>query len=313
MSASGSVNNIPAHLTQQDIYRSPYNIILSRITWKLHRSRYNTKRQITTLLHHINPSCYPQAPPHAARKYLKAQRKMPKSQEQPNRTASKQPKPRSAEATVIPKHGVGRLLPPIAPGENRSSSNGRKSSFAALRKLARAESLDALIAIIGTYKRRDGKIDHNADGRVVRSSARDVIHIAYGDIPQYDPTMERPETVIDLAGMSLAERKKLLEVMDRITTVVSDVDRDDDDGPMFDGTRFSEEPPTIEGAPGETIVSPSPVQRGAYRPKPPPKVVKPPPKRPGPTKRDLVPGKLRKPRKNASSPKPAVSLFDADF
>jgi hypothetical protein len=205
---------------------------------------------------------------------------------------------------------------PPPPGRQKMPSE-RQRTLRDIRKLARTESLDALIAIIGCYKRRDGKIDPNADGRIVHAAAQSVIKIAYGEMPAYDPTMERPETVIDLEGMSLAERKKLLEVMDRITTVVSDTEDDGDDGPVFNGDRFGEVPLTIEGD-AATPAEP-PKKTGRPRKYQPPAsvmaaIISPPVLKAGRRpKRVLVPGKLRKPRKNAAGSKPAVSLFDADF
>lgn len=235
------------------------------------------------------------------------------------------PGKRSAEATFIPSHGKGRLLPPIRPGEARNPS-GRPRTLRDIRRLARGESMDALIALIGCYKRPDGKIDRAADGKIVSAAAQAVIKIAYGDMPAYDPTMERPETRIDLEGMTLAERKHLLSVMDRITTVVTDPrDDDDDEGPTFDPSRFSVEPPTIEAEP-VAAVPPAPVKKPRK-----PRGKKPKPR--GRPRKEVAaalevkrlrkpgrPKKLGRPRKRAKrirTPKPAVrvvSLFDdGDF
>jgi hypothetical protein len=210
--------------------------------------------------------------------------------------------PRNSQATI--------------PVRTLKPATQRAHTLNQIRKLARFESLDALIAIIGCYKRRDGKIDPTADSRVVHSAAKEVIKIAYGEMPAYDPTMERPETVIDLAGMSLAERKKLLEMMDRVTTVVAETDDDGEDGPVFSADRFGEVPLTIEG----DAASPVEVPRGKrdeWKPtgKVMAEVTKPPPPNGRPPKRVLVPGKLREKRapKAAAASKPAVSLFDADF
>lgn len=137
-------------------------------------------------------------------------------------------------------------MPPIQPGEVRNPTGSRPRTLKDVQRLARKQSMDALTALIGVYKRPDGKLDRTADGRVVVAATSTVLKWAYGEPPTYDPTLERPETKIDLAGMSLDERRKLLAVMDRITTVVTDQTTDEEDGPDFDASRFATEPMTIE-------------------------------------------------------------------
>lgn len=207
-------------------------------------------------------------------------------------------------------------VPVNKPGRPPVTSE-RQRTLRDIRKLARTESLDALIAIIGCYKRRDGKIDPTADGRIVHAAAREVIKIAYGEMPAYDPTMERPETVIDLQGMSLAERKKLLEMMDRVTTVVADTDSDGEEGPVFNGDRFGDVPLTIEGNATPPTTGEPPRKPGRPRKYRPPAavmaaIISPPVRQAGrPPKRVLIPGALKKQRKAAA--KLSVSLFDENF
>lgn len=183
--------------------------------------------------------------------------------------------------------------------------------------------MDALTFLIGVYTRPDGLLDRTVDGRIGVVAASTVLKWAYGEPAPYDPTMERPETKIDLDGMSLSERKKLLEVMDRITTVVSDTDTDQDDGPDFDASRFATEPLVIEAQP----VAPDPPPFKKPRK---PRGKKPKPRgRPRkvaaleipaePRKRGRPPGSKKKRKRAkraprvAKPPKPPVSLFDTDF
>jgi hypothetical protein len=127
-----------------------------------------------------------------------------------------------------------------------------------VRVLARKQSMDALIALIGCYKRPDGKIDRAVDGRVVVAAASTVLKWAYGEPPPYDPNAEKSDVRINLEGMSLAERRRILEIMDRVETVAADSDSGDDDGPSFDASRFAPEPVTIEA---DVVVPPAPAQR----------------------------------------------------
>lgn len=209
---------------------------------------------------------------------------------------------------------MARNSKPVISAKPLSAYTQRAHTLNQIRKLARFESLDALIAIIGCYKRRDGKIDPMADSRVVHSAAKEVIKIAYGEMPAYDPTMERPETVIDLEGMSLAERKKLLDMMDRVTTVVAETDDNGDDGPVFSGDRFGEMPLTIEGDAAPPVEVPKGKQ-AEWKPsgRVMAEVTAPPRPNGRPPKRVLVPGALRKKRKAAAPRQSSVSLFDADF
>lgn len=138
-------------------------------------------------------------------------------------------------------------MPPVQVGERRAAGpHAKPTTLRQVQHLARRRSLDALTALIGVYTRPDGMLDRTTDGRLVVAAASTVLKWAYGEPQPYDPTMERPETRIDLEGMTLAERKRLLEVMDRITTVVSDTDADQEDGPDFDPSRFATEQMVIE-------------------------------------------------------------------
>lgn len=232
------------------------------------------------------------------------------------------PSPRSAEAIRIPSHGHGRLMPLAKLGQPAINPAGRPRTLRDVQRLARKKSMDALTYLIGVYTRPDGLLDRGADPRVGSVAAAMVMKWAYGEPPPYDPTMERPETRIDLDGMSLAERKRLLEVMDRITTVVSDADADQDDGPDFDASRFAVEPLVIEAQP---LAMDAPVKKPRK-----PRGKKPKPRgRPRkavaldiptePRKRGRPPGKKKRkrakraPKAAAAALKPSVSLFDTDF
>ena len=154
---------------------------------------------------------------------------------------------RSDEATRIPSHGKGRLMPPVQPGEVRAAFPGRPAVLRDVQRLARKKSVDALHALVACYTTPDGKIARNVDGRIVVHAASKVLEWAFGTPPQYDPAQDKPETTIDLSGLSLAERRRLLDVMDRVS-VIADPNAVVDDGPDFDPSRFAPEPVEIEGA-----------------------------------------------------------------
>ena len=207
----------------------------------------------------------------------------------------------------VPSHGQGFLLPPIQPGEARNPS-GRPKTLQDVRKLARKQSMDALTALIGVYKRPDGKLDRTTDGKTVVAAASAVLKWAYGEPPPYDPNLEKPETRIDLEGMSLQDRKRLLDAMNRVSTVIAD-SGNVDDGPDFDVTRFASEPMTIDAEPMPSMLAEMP--RTTQRPKKPKRKAKKPPavvappvvpekrKRGRPRKVVLVPKRGRgRPKKN---------------
>jgi hypothetical protein len=113
--------------------------------------------------------------------------------------------------------------------------------------LARKKSVDALHALVACYTTPDGKIARNVDGRIVVHAASKVLEWAFGTPPQYDPAQDKPEATVDLSGLSLAERRRLLETMERVS-VIADPNAVVDDGPDFDPARFAPEPVEIEGA-----------------------------------------------------------------
>ena len=156
---------------------------------------------------------------------------------------------RTEEATHIPSHGVGRIFPPMKPGTTLNPS-GRPKGMKEIRSLARKKSLDALTALIGVYTLPNGKLDRQADGRVVVAAASTVLKWAYGEPPPYDPNAEKTDFKIDpesLARMPLQERRMLLATLGKLGTVAAD--SVEDDGPDFDASRFADEPLTIEAAP----------------------------------------------------------------
>ena len=152
------------------------------------------------------------------------------------------------EATRIPSHGHGRLAPPFGPDNPGNPNPGaRPAVLKDVQKLARKKSVDALHALVACYTTPDGKIARNVDGRIVVHAASKVLEWAFGTPPQYDPAQDKPETTIDLSGLSLAERRRLLETMERVS-VIADPNAIVDDGPDFDPARFAPEPVEIEGA-----------------------------------------------------------------
>lgn len=154
-------------------------------------------------------------------------------------------------ATRIPSHGKGRLMPawgtperPVPPGGGHTKPRTLRD----VQRLARKESVDALISLVGCYKRPDGKIDRTADGRVVQAAASTVLTWAFGKAPDYDPNREKPAVKFDLSGLSIEEKRLMLRIMAK-TTMTETTEGDDveeDDGPTFDASRFATEPLTIE-------------------------------------------------------------------
>ena len=117
----------------------------------------------------------------------------------------------------MPPHGRGRLAPKFEVG-NPGNPGGRPAVLRDVQKLARKKSLDALHALIACYTTPDGKIARNVDGRIVVHAASTVLKWAFGEPPPYDPNADKPETKIDVSAVSLAERRRLLETMDREVT-----------------------------------------------------------------------------------------------
>ena len=164
---------------------------------------------------------------------------------------AKQPAPKLA-ADRTPSHGKGKLMPAWGSPERPVPKGGGHTKPRTLRdvqRLARKESVDALISLVGCYKRPDGKIDRTADGRVVQAAASTVLTWAFGKAPDYDPNRERPAVKFDLSGLSIEEKRLMLRIMAK-TTMTETTEGDgieEDDGPEFDASRFATEPLTIEG------------------------------------------------------------------
>ena len=175
----------------------------------------------------------------------------------------------------VPSHGKG-WLKPFPPGNNANPS-GKPKTLKEVQKLARNRSMDALTALIGVYTLPNGKLDRTADGKTVVAAATAVLKWAYGEPPPFNPNEHKSELRIDLEGVSLAERKRTLEVLQNLKMVASDTVEDDGNpGPDFDASRFAE-PVTIEG---DVVEEPAPRRRAAAAapvveaPVPPPPVVK---------------------------------------
>jgi hypothetical protein len=179
------------------------------------------------------------------------------------------PSPRSAEATIVPHHGRGRLMPPIGSPERPYNPlpAGRPRTLKEVRQLCRKESLDAAHALISTYKTPEGLIDRTADPKVVVVAVQTLLKWAFGEPPPYDPHSEKPPMTVDLSGMSLDERRDMLRLMQRLSNARPD-DTSQDNGPDFDPSRFAPLPPKIEAysSDSEGPKAPQPVQsptRGA--------------------------------------------------
>jgi len=142
-------------------------------------------------------------------------------------------------------------MPAFQPG-TIGNPGGRPKSLKDVRSLARKQSMNALHALIGVYTRPDGKIDRSADGKMVVAAAQTVLTWAYGKPPDYDPAREEPETKIDLTGLTIGQRKVLLETLSRVTTVPGSAT---DDGPDFEPERFAPEPMTLEAEPIEPVIT----------------------------------------------------------
>jgi hypothetical protein len=57
------------------------------------------------------------------------------------------------------------------------------------------------------------------DERVALAAQQAVLERAWGKPRDYDPTTDKPEPRVDLSNLSPAERRHLLEVMDRLVIV----------------------------------------------------------------------------------------------
>jgi hypothetical protein len=148
---------------------------------------------------------------------------------------------RSAEATRIPAHGKGRLMT-WEPGKS-GNPGGRPATLREVQQLCRKKSVNAVHALIACFESPSGKILRNVDQRIVVQAVATLMKWGYGEPPPYDPSQEKPDTRIDITGLTLAERRMLLAAMDRATTVTSE---STDTGPDFDPSRFEPEPITIE-------------------------------------------------------------------
>lgn len=201
-------------------------------------------------------------------------------------------------ATRIPAHGNGRLMPPFQHGQ-AANPGGRPSTLKDVRRLARLEVVDAVHALVACYKTPSGKISRNADPRVVPAAVMGIVKLAFGEIPPYDPTQERPETTYDLSHLSLQERRMLLAAMDKGVVAISDADTEDD-GLRFDPSRF-EDAPTIEAIALDPSLAPEP-DLPMMKPKP-----KKRPRKPGPNKAKGRPPGKKSVKKGAAAAKKAAS------
>jgi hypothetical protein len=111
---------------------------------------------------------------------------------------------------VVPKHGRG-LLKPIQPGEKRNPG-GKGGLWQETQRFCREKSVEAA--------RRLFELLGSDDERVSLMAADKLLTWGWGKPPDYDPNQERPATKIDLSDLSLAERRHLLSILDRVTTVM---------------------------------------------------------------------------------------------
>ena len=114
----------------------------------------------------------------------------------------------TARATVIPSHGVGKLVAPFPPGVS-GNPGGRPTKFREVRALCRDRSLGSAMASC------DMAENPAEDGRVRAVAAQQVLTWAYGKPPDYDPREDKPGMRINTSVLTPEERKLLLSLLRR--------------------------------------------------------------------------------------------------
>ena len=104
-------------------------------------------------------------------------------------------------AWVVPKHGRGRLMPPIKKGEIRNP-NGSAGRYNEVVRMASTASVDVMKALIGIA------LDPSEDSRARIVACQEILGRAYGRIRAEVKTADGPAT---LDASKLSDRE--LEVL----------------------------------------------------------------------------------------------------
>jgi len=118
----------------------------------------------------------------------------------------------TARATVVPSHGVGKLVAPFPPGVS-GNPGGRPAGLREVQKLAREKGVTSLRALIGIVEDVDANGIPNQDGRVVVVAAQTILTWAYGKPPDYDPREDKPPLAINTSVLTVEERRLLLALL----------------------------------------------------------------------------------------------------
>jgi hypothetical protein len=110
---------------------------------------------------------------------------------------------------VIPRHGGG-MLRPIQKGQTLNPG-GRGGEYHETVKLAREHSVAAMQKMIALMD--------CPDERVALLAQQTVLERAWGKAKDFDPNADKSDARFDLSKLSLAERRHLLEVIDRLVVV----------------------------------------------------------------------------------------------
>ncbi len=120
----------------------------------------------------------------------------------------------TARATVVPSHGVGKLVAPFPPGVS-GNPGGRPTRFREVREICRNKSTAAAQALIRIVEDVDKDGRNVEDGRVVVVAAQTILTWAFGKPPDYDPNDDRRALRIDTSVLTTAEKELLLSFMRR--------------------------------------------------------------------------------------------------
>ncbi|SRR5581483_1192540 len=106
----------------------------------------------------------------------------------------------------VPSHGGGKIRP-WQPGQSGNPGGRASARFREVTRLARAESVEAVRALIATFK------DPNEDGRVRVVAAEAVLMRAWG---KREPDVgEEQRYKLDLSRLSLEELRVILKAVER--------------------------------------------------------------------------------------------------
>ena len=124
------------------------------------------------------------------------------------------PTENNARASIIPRHGVGRLVP-FQPGQS-GNPGGRPRGMREVREICRQACPDAAYMLADFVRLRDEHGHHpEKDGRVLAVVTQTLFTWAYGKPPDYDPNEDRPPMTINTAILSREERAMMISVLRR--------------------------------------------------------------------------------------------------